>query len=60
MSCAGIDPIPCDHLHPSEVPGDAGVVHDLGNLIQIANSALNIAGRSHAARDPDVADTRRT
>lgn len=35
--------------------GGAGVVHDLGNLIQIAASALNLAARSpQAGRDPSL------
>lgn len=36
----------------AEFPGAAGIVHDLGNLIQIAASAVNIIGRSpRAGRD---------
>ena len=33
----------------------AGIVHDLGNLIQIAVSAINVLGRSQAVKeDPGV------
>ena len=36
-----------------DLVGESGVVHDLGNLIQIAASALNVIGRSpRAGRDP--------
>jgi signal transduction histidine kinase len=46
-------PRPDVQFAASEHAGGPGVVHDLGNLIQIANSALNLIGRSpRAARDP--------
>lgn len=44
----------CDHFDrpTSGDPFSAGVVHDLGNLIQIAASAVNIIGRNpHARRE---------
>jgi signal transduction histidine kinase len=46
-SAAGIENAPC--LAADGFPGVAGVVHDLGNLIQIAASAVNIIGRSPRA-----------
>ncbi|HEY9234076.1 MULTISPECIES: sensor histidine kinase [Phenylobacterium] len=40
---------------PEGLPGSAGIVHDLGNLIQIAASAVNIIGRnSRTWRDPSL------
>ena len=44
MACAGSEGPAADAF-----PGAAGVVHDLGNLIQIAASAVNIIGRSSRA-----------
>jgi signal transduction histidine kinase len=52
-SASNVDGAP----HPSAgEPGNGpGVVHDLGNLIQIAASALNLAARRpQAGRDPDL------
>jgi len=49
MACAGSEGPATDGF-----PGAAGVVHDLGNLIQIAASAVNIIGRS-ARAGPDSA-----
>jgi signal transduction histidine kinase len=46
-------PRPDVQFAASEHADGPGVVHDLGNLIQIANSALTLIGRSpRAARDP--------
>jgi signal transduction histidine kinase len=42
----GADPGPENQPHGSSTLASAGVVHDLGNLIQIAASAVNIVARS--------------
>lgn len=54
---SGSQPIPVPNDMESNAPvAFAGVVHDLGNLIQIASAALNIVSRSPemppAKRDP--------
>jgi signal transduction histidine kinase len=52
MSIQDAAPDPSRGSRPEEFPA-AGVVHDLGNLIQIAASAVNIVARNtRAGRDP--------
>ncbi|CAN7211911.1 ATP-binding protein [Phenylobacterium sp. LjRoot225] len=53
VTVAGLDGDP--RSAPEGFPGAAGVVHDLGNLIQIAASAVNVVSRSpRAAQDPGL------